>query len=317
MENKINDLLESKKLSELKMYLLESKRYEKSSDLSQILGLVEITLGNFSESLKYFRDKQSSQYFEFVSTELKEKYIPKYNLLLENIKNKDIIDEEEIRYLESVIPNVELYYLVSLYYFKNKKIKLAKKYIEKGLSLCSDSLNLRNLKKETEKKGSKFFSTVTISSSILVLILLMSNVSNKLRFEREENLKILNQLSLKDIEMKSLKAEILGITELRSNENINNSIISDFNSRELFIKAKKLRKNKEFAKASEYFVYILEREDKTIYTREALFWYARTLEDLGEFDKAVESYKKYLTEFRESNIYINEISTRLKIISMM
>ncbi|MBP6713968.1 MAG: hypothetical protein KA157_08530 [Aliarcobacter sp.] len=315
MNRKIKILIENKKLSELKMFLLENEKYKRNSDLKEILGLIELSLGNFNESLNYFDKENSANFYSFVYDELRLSYIPKYNTLLEKIRNNQTIQEEEV-YLEKFLPNVELYHLIALYYLKNRKHNKAKEYINKGLSIDSSNFSLINLQKGIKKSTSKSRWIMLIGFFICLVAVINSTYNKHFEIIKNENNKIKSELNFKTDENKFLNATITNIKKNESNLKNSNLLINDFSEREIYLKAIKFRKSKNYTKAREYFVYVLDREKNSVYSREALFWHARTLEDSGKNDEALKNYRLYLDKYINTDIYVKETISRIKKITL-
>ncbi len=281
MTSQIIELIKKNRLSDLKSFLLENDKYKKSIQLKEILGLIELSLGNISESLNYFEKENSETFYSFVCNELRLTYVPKFNVLLDKIKNNENIQEEEL-YLENTLPNVELYIILSLYYIKNKERKKAQEYISKGLLIDSRNQSLLELKKISEKNKSRLILVGSIGIFICVLSLISNNYLKQMSTIKNEYNNLQIRLNFEVEKNKLLSTTINNIKSPEVKPEEFKFLLNDFDEKELYLKAKKFRKNKVYDKSIEYYEYVLNSNGNSIYTREALFWYARTLEDSGK-----------------------------------
>lgn len=311
MTSQIIELIKKNRLSDLKSFLLENDKYKKSIQLKEILGLIELSLGNISESLNYFEKENSETFYSFVSNELRLTYVPKFNVLLDKIKNNENIQEEEL-YLENTLPNVELYIILSLYYIKNKERKKAQEYISKGLLIDSRNQSLLELKKISEKNKSRLILVGSIGIFICVLSLISNNYLKQMSTIKNEYNNLQIRLNFEVEKNKLLSTTINNIKSPEVKPEEFKFLLNDFDEKELYLKAKKFRKNKVYDKSIEYYEYVLNSNGNSIYTREALFWYARTLEDSGKYLQALENFRLYLEKYRDTDVYITETEARIK-----
>lgn len=324
--NEISLLIDNKELSTLKDKILSKSGYEKNEDLMIILGIINTLGGNFQTAINSFSSLEDKRYLEFIVNTINSEYIPLYNQVLKELKRGSSIVDELFFRLEKILPNTELYEMMTLYYLEKLDIEKAKLALYKGLEVDSSSLNLLKLKDyfKAPQSNNSIKKTASIAVSVIGIIVIgMSlNYNKKVEQERKEKLEYVSKLKDQEESLIKLEEQIINFEKLEVTKEkqiiektplvIEPTFIDDFTQRELYRKAQTYRNKKSLGKAVEYYNLVINSEEESYLKRESLFWLGRSYEDLGNNLKAIESFERYIAKYRDEKIYLLEVESRLK-----
>lgn len=297
-ENKISDGIDLLKNTE-------------SYQNNKLLGILYCIAGKFEKANKIFlellcvkEDKDIKKYLLFLENEIKDKYIPLYNKVLNKIKNNDSQNiEEGIVELEKISNNIELYSLITLYYLGINNKKKAKEYYDKLKELDSSDIYTVKLEKYFIKNSFKYLFVAAIIGLGAVSIFMFNNmneskllkgelekreVATKSQFE--ENNILTNKMAILEKQIKKLNSE---------NKELNKEKIeleTIFNSGNLYNKFIEETKNENYSVALKILERINVKELPLYKQKEILFQKAEIFEKTGDKEKALAIYKEYLKE---------------------
>lgn len=297
-ENKISDGIDLLKNTE-------------SYQNNKLLGILYCIAGKFEKANKIFlellcvkEDKDIKKYLLFLENEIKDKYIPLYNKVLNKIKNNDSQNiEEGIVELEKISNNIELYSLITLYYLGINNKKKAKEYYDKLKELDSSDIYTVKLEKYFIKNSFKYLFVAAIIGLGAVSIFMFNNmneskllkgelekreVATKSQFE--ENNILTNKMAILEKQIKKLNSE---------NKELNKEKIeleTIFNSGNLYNKFIEETKNENYSVALKILERINVKELPLYKQKEILFQKAEIFEKIGDKEKALAIYKEYLKE---------------------
>lgn len=323
MLSEISLLIEKNELSTLKDKILSQKGCDKNQDLITIMGIINTLMGNFQGAVNSFSNLVDKRYLEFIVNTVNSEYIPLYNQMIKELEKDNPRVEELFVELERILPNTELYEMMTLYYLEKPEIEKARLALFKGLEIDSSSSNLLKLKKhfKTPQTNNSMKKNLTIAALIIgvIIIGITLNYNNKIKQEklgyahtiREQEKGIANLeeqlIKLKKIEFVKEKQVIVEVPNT-----IGSSFVDDFTQREFYRKAQTYRRKKSLEKAIEYYSLVVNSNEESYLKRESLFWLGRSYEDFDNIPKAIDSFKEYMERYSDEEIYLQEVSLRLK-----
>lgn len=347
LEKEILTLIELNELSKLREILYISLNKQYNINLLKLLSLIEGALGNFQTSLDIFLNnpqlkEEIKEFYLFLIKDIKNEYIPKFNKLIKLIKTKEKGIEELLISLEKIFPNVDLYYVITLYYIDIQNFKKANFYLNKGLDIDKSNLLFFQLKDNILKdnyinKHNKIKKYIPVLSVLILFGLIGYSIKNNyslnlleknnqiislknqqkmsIKTTKENTSNFIKKLENKNLYILNLNKTINNLKNLNKQQQVqileSNLFESGYTSKELFLKGLKLRKEKKYNIAIECFKMSIQKSENSIYKRESIFWLAKTYENINKQIKAIEYYKLYLNLYPKINIYKKDIQNSL------
>lgn len=331
MLNEISLLIEKNELSILKDKILSQSEYKKTEDLITILGIINTLNGKFQAAIDDFSKLEDNKFFKFMVETINSDYIPLYNQLLKEIQKNNSEVEELFLKLEKILPNIELYEMMTIYYLEKSNMEKASLTLSKGLEIDASSTNLLKLKNYFNISHQKNSTKQIIGIAALIVGIVVGGTAftynNRVESEKESKLKYVNRVNNQEKAIEKLEDQLVTLQKTNKGKKekiieeapklVRSNFIDDFTQRELYRKAQTYRKNNSFEKAIEYYNLVVHSEEETYLKRESLFWLGRSYEDLDNITKAIESFEEYTIKYSDKKIYLEEVESRLKKLGKM
>ena len=298
-------LLKKNKISEARDKLYISLYTNNNQNLLEPLGIVECILGNFQTAYSIFSYLNSisprdeiTNYLDFLKSDIKDTYIPKFNEFISKINsdNNDREIEQLFDELQNISKNVELYELGALYYLKIKNFKKAKKLISIGKSLDESNRLFNNLERIIFFKKTKNYYLMTAS---LALILTTFSAMKIYKYNNRKNIPVVSKLEIKVPQNSSSV-----VVEEVPIEKSNNFFYSETEKYSIAIKR---YKNKNYPDSIKILEDIKNSDFAKYIKKEIIFLLAQSYEKIGNYEKAINYYNEFILKYndKEFEFYYN------------
>lgn len=302
MKNTINYLLKENKISLLKNYLISNKEKLQETNYKELLGIIELNLGNYDDARQIFitiNKNSSKEYVAFIDEVVYKKYVPLYNNIIESISKNNPNKEEIKKFLEQAIKiysNTDILELAVAYFITNGDKKSSLNYSKLGIVIDSTNSTFDKVLKNNKKKQNDIRIKVFGIISILIITFASYQVYSYKILYKESKVASIN-LSKSLIENKEIELKNTELIQILKEIEMKKSI---FSTNEIYNLALKRYKNGRYNDAINLLISIKDKKLPKFKEKEIIFTIAMSYNKLKSYDKA-KSYFKYFKENYNEN----------------